>query len=314
MAKAKPVTGIDCDAPVHAGMKRVLTTRFEEMCAFRNAVLDWSNPTGVHDMRVASRRLRGALEDFAPCLEKRRFASAIKQIKHIARSLGQVRDHDVAIMTLEETAATAPADVARGIHLMVGLRNSTREEERVKTLPVLDTELLEQLRTEFMQALAQANPRKLIRHMGATANRITYREVARTIILGRLEELEEMSDSLYRPLKKKPLHEMRIAAKHLRYAIELFSQCWDPSVLSLAKKVSALQTSLGKLHDCDVWIEDLGDAATEDQTSKDFDKTTTVWLLTYFVKTRTKHLSEAMTQWHEWETSDLSAQLRQALI
>ena len=312
MAKAKLVAGVDCNTLVRAGMKLVLGSRLEEMCAFRNAALDWSDPAGVHDMRVASRRLRGALQDFAPYLEKRRLASSLKQIKHIAGALGQVRDHDVAIMTLERTAAKAPAKVSRGIRQFAELRNSAREELRAKFLPVLDPEALRQLTTKFTKTLdAQAAPNR--------RKNITYREVARSIILDRLNDLEKLSNSLYHPLKIKPLHEMRIAAKHLRYALELFEQCWGPQVSSFAQKVAGLQSSLGKLHDCDMWIEDFGNAAIyeeapSEQSPKDSDhKTTVVWLLTHFVGMRAKHLSEAMAQWHEWETNDFGAQLRQAL-
>ena len=307
MGKAKLVAGVDCDAPIHAGMKVVLSSRLEEMCALRNAALDWSDPEGVHSMRVASRRLRGALQDFVPYLQKRRLSSCLKQIKEIAGALGQVRDQDVAIMTLERTAAKAPAEVAPGIRQFAGLRNSVREEMRVKLQPALDPDALRQLAAKFAKALdAQADPR----HRRST----TYRAVARSIILQRLNNLEKLSNSLYHPLKIRPLHEMRIAAKHVRYALELFEQCWGPRVSFFAPKVAGLQSSLGKLHDCDIWIEDFGDAATFQQLPEDSDhKATAVWLLTYFVKLRTKHLSAAIAQWHEWETKDLSAQMRQAL-
>lgn len=315
MAKAKPVTGIDCDAPVQAGMKLVLRSRFEEMCAFRKAVLDWNDTAGVHDMRVASRRLRGALQDFAPYLQKRRVASSVKQIKHIASALGEVRDLDVAIITLKKTAANAPAEVARGMEQFVESRALARDDLRLKVLPVLDHESLRVPSEEFAAALnAQVVSGKPSRPKGASATNVTYREVARSIILERLDKFEQLSTSLYHPLKKKPLHKMRIAAKHLRYALELFEQCWSPQVTWFAKKVAGLQSSLGKLHDCDVWIEDLGYAATCEEAPAEFDyKATVIWLLTHFVKSRTKHVSQAMAQWQEWETNDFSAQLRDAL-
>ena len=53
-------------------------------------------------MRVASRRLRSALRDFLPYLRKRGLSSVQKRLRNIADALGEVRDHDVAIMALEE--------------------------------------------------------------------------------------------------------------------------------------------------------------------------------------------------------------------
>jgi len=61
MAKAKRIKGINCNSEAPAGMKLVLVTRFGELIHFHSAALDWSDPEGVHSMRVASRRLRSAL-------------------------------------------------------------------------------------------------------------------------------------------------------------------------------------------------------------------------------------------------------------
>jgi hypothetical protein len=152
---------------------------------------------------------------------------------------------------------------------------------------------------------------------------VTYRDLARMTILNRLEDLEKLSDSLYHPLSIKPLHRMRIAAKRLRYAIELFEHCWGQQAAIFAKKVAGLQSSLGELHDCDVWIDDLGndlsqaekqrgisgaEAAEEDHAAA------YIWLLGHFVRLRTKHFRNALAHWHEWETRDFSAHLRNTLV
>ena len=80
MAKAKRIS-LKCNAPASAGIKLALVTRFEELQGWRKAALDWSDPEGVHSMRVASRRLRGALRDFAPFLRKRSLTGALKELK-----------------------------------------------------------------------------------------------------------------------------------------------------------------------------------------------------------------------------------------
>src|SRR3982750_3899622 len=112
MAKAKRIKGIDCNREAAAGMKLVLVTRFGELYEFREAALDWTDPEGVHSMRVASRRLRSALRDFMPYLRKRPLASVLKQLRGLADALGEVRDQDVAIQALEEIASHAPADMS----------------------------------------------------------------------------------------------------------------------------------------------------------------------------------------------------------
>src|SRR5262249_62327370 len=109
MAKAKRIP-IKCNGPASAGIKLVLTTRFEELQSWRKTALDWSDPEGVHSMRVASRRLRSTLRDFMPYVRKRSIAPAFKELKYIADALGEVRDQDVAIPVLEELQKRSPSE------------------------------------------------------------------------------------------------------------------------------------------------------------------------------------------------------------
>src|ERR1044071_3631071 len=102
MAKAKEIVGLDCRASASSCVLLVLRTRLDEMSEFRAAALDWSDPEGVHDMRVASRRLRSALRDFKPYLRMKKMRRAADYLKAVADALGAVRDHDVAIIALEE--------------------------------------------------------------------------------------------------------------------------------------------------------------------------------------------------------------------
>ncbi len=81
MAKATEIVGLDCEASAAQAIVIVLRARFAEMCALRDAALEWSEPEGVHDMRVASRRLRSALRDFAPFMRKRKLASSMQDLK-----------------------------------------------------------------------------------------------------------------------------------------------------------------------------------------------------------------------------------------
>lgn len=83
----------------------------KEMCALRNRALDWSDPEGVHDMRVAARRLRSALSDFKPYLRKSSIPT--NRLKAIAKSLGTVRDEDVVLAALEELRSRVVKTSAR---------------------------------------------------------------------------------------------------------------------------------------------------------------------------------------------------------
>ncbi len=328
MTKAKEITGLDCGADAASGIKLVLSTRLEEVCELRADALEWSAVEGVHDMRVASRRLRSALRDFAPLLRgRRRLAPMRNDLKKIADALGAVRDQDVAIMALEKLAAEdAPAENAANIMLLADERRDVRETARARLHEAITEEALARLQAEFAGALDHALRSKRGGRKSAkdkkTATSMSFREAGRDITRSRFEELQNLSESLYRPFTPGPLHRMRIAAKRLRYALELFEPCWEASAASLAEEVAEMQTSLGELHDCDVWIESLSARLmAEDQRTKTGDavsasvqqRRSVAWLLGHFVKWRSRHFRDALARSIEWEENGFATQLNAAL-
>src|SRR5258705_3828230 len=315
MAKPKRIKGIDCDSAAAAGIRSVLITRFGEMVALRKAALDWSDPEGVHSMRVASRRLRSALRDFTPYVRKRGLTASVKEIKSIADALGGVRDQDVAITAPEKTATQAPAEVPAALKEFIVSRMETRDQARQKLKSILRGSQLKQLEADFTAAVdvVTATDGGKIGRTQSAAN-LTYLKTARSIMLDRLREMEKMSGNLYKPFRIEPLHEMRIAAKRLRYALELFEQCWGHTISVHAKRAARLQSALGQVHDCDVWIESFGEHIVEARKQKETDQSDAFdWLLSHFIKLRTRHLREAFVRWREWEVEGMSGKLREVL-
>lgn len=340
MAKAKEISGLDYGAGAGDGVRLILRSRFEEMRAYRDAALDWSDIEGVHDMRVASRRLRSALRDFKPYLRERKFRRSNKALKNIADALGAVRDQDVAILALEQLAADAPTEVTAGIEWFADERRLKRDIARSELEQAITNEALAKLEKEFDSALEDglkvSRKRKTASVNRRSAERLSCRDAGREVITERFRELQDLSASLYKPHKIRPLHEMRIAAKRLRYAIELFAPCWNEPLASSAKEIAKMQTSLGELHDCDVWIAEIGtmlretereatgsagaphnkninhasstnDAGSDEAMARN--RSAAIWLLDYFIKERTQHFRDALARWHEWETANFQARL-----
>ena len=311
MAKAKRIKGINCNSEAPAGMKLVLVTRFGELHHFRSAALDWSDPEGVHSMRVASRRLRSALRDFTPYLHKRRLSSVLKSLRDIADALGEVRDQDVAILALDKLQTHTPHEVSAALKKFIDARKEIRDQAREELVTMLADDQLKQLEMSFTTAVDEATAGTARSQVPLL---ISFRKMSRAIILDRLKELEKLSSGLFRPFDVETLHEMRIAAKRLRYAIELFQQCWGRSIATYAKRAAQLQTALGDVHDCDVWIESFGNEINKIRKEKQTENLEAfVWLLSHFVKLRTKHLRKALDLWSEWEAEDRSGKLRTIL-
>ena len=88
MARARDVPGLDCDESFARTSARVVKVRSAEVFEHSAEVLDIDEIERVHDMRVATRRLRAALEVFEPCFPAKRHRKALKRVKALADALG----------------------------------------------------------------------------------------------------------------------------------------------------------------------------------------------------------------------------------
>src|SRR3954466_4072874 len=94
MAKAREVD-LDPFAPLGEAARRVIAVRGGELFEHEHDVLDTSDIERVHDMRVATRRLRAALEVFSEALPRDELKPVLRDVKGLADALGERRDPDV---------------------------------------------------------------------------------------------------------------------------------------------------------------------------------------------------------------------------
>jgi CHAD domain-containing protein len=123
VAKARDIPGFAESASFREAAARVVEVRTEEVFAHAEHVLDVEDIERVHDMRVATRRLRAALEIFAVCFPKAEHRGVLKEVKALADVLGERRDPDVAIDGFVRVRDELPAADRSGInHLIDELR------------------------------------------------------------------------------------------------------------------------------------------------------------------------------------------------
>ena len=79
-------------------------------------------------------------------------------------------------------------------------------------------------------------------------------ENALRIVTVRLDELRSFSDAVHDPAATQDLHDMRIAAKRLRYVLEMTAPALGPEAARAAKHAKDLQDVLGEIHDCDEFV------------------------------------------------------------
>ncbi len=127
MAKAREIDGLEPEGSYAAAAVAIVSIRAREVVDNAEGVLDTSDIELVHDMRVATRRLRAALEIFEPCFPAKPWKAALNEVKALADTLGERRDRDVAIESLETFAAEMPAPDRPGVASLIA---ELRAEQR----------------------------------------------------------------------------------------------------------------------------------------------------------------------------------------
>src|SRR3954452_789776 len=114
MAKARDIPGLHATMPFAEAAAATVAVRAEELFEHADGVLDTSDIERVHDMRVATRRLRAVLEIYAPCFPKDRFRPLLKEVKALADALGARRDPDVLLDRLPPPPGGPPPGAPAG--------------------------------------------------------------------------------------------------------------------------------------------------------------------------------------------------------
>ncbi len=127
MARAREIPGIAAGTPFREAAANAVQVRTEELFALSTDVLDTQNIERVHDMRVATRRLRAVMEIFAAAFPAKRHKRALAEVKALADALGERRDPDVAIHALRGLIAALPAEDAPGLQSLVDELHSEQE-------------------------------------------------------------------------------------------------------------------------------------------------------------------------------------------
>ncbi len=119
-------------------------------------MLDTQDIERVHDMRVATRRLRAALEVFEPCFPRADYKPALKQVKALADALGERRDRDVTIEALTAFSESIGRSDRPGVNNLVELIRAEQLEANEHLAPYVAEERLAKLRKRLDELVAAA--------------------------------------------------------------------------------------------------------------------------------------------------------------
>ena len=199
---------------------------------------------GVHDARVAGRRLRAALASFAPLLLAEETEPAGEELRWLGRVLGEARDPHVAQQRLRELLAAEPADeVAGPVQRRLDTTYASRIAEGEERLHAA---LASARHERLLAALDRlvADPRwtaVAARPAGEVLPGMVRRDWKR--LRGRMAAAAEAADP------DEALHAARKAVRRLRYSAETLRPVWGDDARELARAARALSEHLGDRQD-----------------------------------------------------------------
>ena len=222
-------------------VQRALATRLREEAGELARVLPAAiagDVRGVHRARVASRRLSEALP-IAAAAAGEDVETLRRQLRRVRRALGPVREIDVARAVLAHEALDRDWSAAVADRLdarCVAGRDAAREVIRRKASRRIADDLPKRIR-EVAAALQRSAPTARAEALLASRLRRRARGFARALTA---------TGTLYAP---ELLHAVRIAAKKLRYTLELGREVARLPVSSSVRELKAVQDLLGELRD-----------------------------------------------------------------
>jgi CHAD domain-containing protein len=197
----------------------------------------------VHQARVATRRIREAL----PLVARGRTGKSLKKsVRKLTRALGPVRELDVALMNLDQmrnTGDVSEAAIAR-LRQLVTEERQRLGAEMVRLISHYNLPKFQRKAVEAAahgpEVIGRRDPRRIAAALGRAARRA---EGLRAAI--------DNAAGIYLPDR---LHQVRIAVKKLRYALEIAQELSGSRATVRIRTLKRVQDLLGRMHDLEMLI------------------------------------------------------------
>jgi CHAD domain-containing protein len=241
--------GVLPDDSLPEAARKVIKFHFAKMRARERGTREGSDLEDLHDMRVATRRMRSAWRVFDGAFKPGRTRKLRRRLRIVADRLGAVRDMDVLIQGLESYREGLDPEQGPGLEPLLAIWRRQRNTDRELLIDELDSgryagfldDMKEFLDAGSNEAANVASPTLPHRVRDRVSSQIwaAYEAVRAFELVLPWADVET-------------LHQLRIATKWLRYDLEFFGETLGPDSALLLERVVALQDFLGCLHDADV--------------------------------------------------------------
>ena len=252
----------------HAFGKHTLAKRFAILLAEINNVRTRNDIDAIHDMRVASRRFHAAAVLFSDCIPAPLLRVCERYVRRLRKSAGAARDCDVQRLFIQRLLTNSLTRRYRpGLERLALRLNQKREKQTVEIEAAIKSFERHRITGIMQRALTAPIPKRRLS--------LTLRQRAAREIVIHLSSLLAFEQFAHQPTATVQLHQMRIAAKRLRYVMEIFNPVYRGRLKPFIKIVRGIQDTLGEMHDSTVWLQSLPQFSEKerDRTAKFFGDT-----------------------------------------
>jgi len=277
-----------------------------------------SNIEDIHDIRVASRRVRTCMTIFKNSFPSKKYRNWVKDIKSITNSYGAVRDLDVQIELLNNVlGGNIDKKILPGLR-RVRLRLKQRREKIQSETSDITKAVINSSTLSEMQVWCEKNiSQELIKSPALFQQGYLN-------IQSHLDEFLFFEVYMFDPDRVRELHQMRIAAKKLRYSLEVFSDLFNHETDFALEIARQSQEILGQIHDADVWISYLPNFIDREQNrisafygySSPFSRLHPGidFLINNRNQERRKLYKKYLDQWRKWKLKESWLNLRKVIF
>ncbi|PKN92711.1 MAG: hypothetical protein CVU44_13715 [Chloroflexi bacterium HGW-Chloroflexi-6] len=242
-SRKKRPRGLSADLPLAEYARIVMRFHFDELLRHESGTRLGADSKELHDMRVATRRLRAAFEVFAPAFRSREIKPLLDDLRAARQALGPVRDLDVFIENAQDYQRETGAD----LQLLLNTWQTEREAARHKMLAYLDSPAFETFKTDFEHFLG--TPGRGVRRYDPQEPHPQVTWQAAPFLIYQRYSAVLACEGILATASPEQLHDLRIRCKKFRYAVEFLREILGKPVAEVIEDLKTIQDHLGQLND-----------------------------------------------------------------
>ena len=236
---------------------KTLLFHLQQMMLHEPGTRKGEDPEELHDMRVATRRMRAAVRVFDDYVEAGALKPYLKMMRQTGRSLGTVRDLDVFHIKAQGYLDSLPPARRSELDPLLAAWEAERSRACGALVSFLDDDRYESFKESFERFLRSSglSDKRRVSPAGEPVP-VLVRDVLPQIVFERLAEVRAYDEEMMSgtaPVVR--FHQLRITMKALRYTLEFFQEVLGPKVKPLIDTTKLVQDHLGDLQDASVTCE-----------------------------------------------------------